>query len=79
MTGGSRGIGRGIAELLAERGAAVGVAYRDRAEPALELVAAIQKQGGRAGAGQCDVRDETAVKQFFGQIERELGPPDILV
>jgi NAD(P)-dependent dehydrogenase (short-subunit alcohol dehydrogenase family) len=39
VTGGSRGIGRSIAEVLAERGAAVAVAYREREDLASQVVA----------------------------------------
>ena len=79
VTGGSRGIGRGIAELLSERGAAVAVAYREREAAAGELVTTIREAGRPAWAGQCDVGDESAVKRFFADVERELGKPDILV
>ena len=79
VTGGSRGIGRGIAELLAERGAAVAVAYRERADAASSLVSMIQSNGGRAWAGQCDVTSEPSVTAFFEAVTREVGPVDILV
>jgi 3-oxoacyl-[acyl-carrier protein] reductase len=79
VTGGSRGIGRAIAELLAERGAAVAVAYRERAEAADALVSAIRSDGGRAWAGRCDVTGEQSVNAFFEAVAGELGPVDILV
>jgi 3-oxoacyl-[acyl-carrier protein] reductase len=79
VTGGSRGIGRGIAELLAQRGASVALAYRERDQPARELVDALQRAGGRAWAARCDVSDQAAVKAFFESVAVELGPVDILV
>ena len=79
VTGGSRGIGRGIAELLAARGAAVAIAFRERQVPAEEFVARVTRAGGLAWAGQCDVADEAAVRTFFAEVERQLGRPDILV
>jgi 3-oxoacyl-[acyl-carrier protein] reductase len=79
VTGGSRGIGRGISELLAERGASVGIAYREREQPAAELVDAVRAKGGRAWAGRCDVANEADVTSFMDLVARELGPIDILV
>jgi 3-oxoacyl-[acyl-carrier protein] reductase len=79
VTGGSRGIGRGIAELLAERGAAVAVAYREQDVPAAEFVADVRSHGGRAWAGRCDVGVEADVTAFFESVTNELGPIDILV
>jgi 3-oxoacyl-[acyl-carrier protein] reductase len=79
VTGGSRGIGRSIAEALAANGAAVGVMFREREAPARELEAAIHERGGRAWAGQCEVGDEAAVGTFFERVTSELGPVDILV
>jgi 3-oxoacyl-[acyl-carrier protein] reductase len=79
VTGGSRGIGRGIAELLAERGAAVAVAFRDQPGPAGEFVEGVRSRGGRAWAGRCDVADEAQVRTFFESVTGELGPVDILV
>lgn len=79
VTGASRGIGRAIAELLAERGAAVAIAFRDHEAPAQACEAGIRARGGRAWAGRCDVADEASVSAFFDAAARELGAIDILV
>jgi 3-oxoacyl-[acyl-carrier protein] reductase len=79
VTGASRGIGRGIAELLAERGASVAISWNAREDLAREVEAAIVAKGGRAQAVQCDVADERAVQEMVGQVEASLGPVDILV
>jgi 3-oxoacyl-[acyl-carrier protein] reductase len=79
VTGASRGIGRSIAELLAERGAAVGIAFREREQAAAEVMAAITSAGGRSWAAACDVADQTSVAAFFGGVVNALGPVDILV
>jgi 3-oxoacyl-[acyl-carrier protein] reductase len=79
VTGGSRGIGRGIAEMLAERGASVGVAFHEREAPARELEERVRAGGGRAWAGQCDVGKEASIAAFFEQVAAVLGPVDILV
>lgn len=79
VTGGSRGIGRGVAELLAEQGAAVVIGYREQAEPAAAVVAAIAATGGRAWAGSCDVGDESSVATFVERAVAAVGEIDILV
>lgn len=79
VTGASSGIGRGIAEALAECGASVGVGYLSDRAPADEVVNAIVAAGGRAAALKADVADQAAVRAMFGQLDAELGPIDILV
>jgi 3-oxoacyl-[acyl-carrier protein] reductase len=79
VTGGSRGIGRAIAIALAESGASVAVAYRQRDDQAREVLAAIESAGGRAFIGRCNVRDESEVSAFVARTAEALGPVDILV
>jgi 3-oxoacyl-[acyl-carrier protein] reductase len=79
VTGGSRGIGRGIAELLAQRGAAVAIAFHERRAAADEVCAAIAADGGKAWAAPCDVADPHSVDEWFARASDALGPIDILV
>jgi 3-oxoacyl-[acyl-carrier protein] reductase len=79
VTGGSRGIGRAIAETLARRGAAIAIAYRERDDAAQATVEAIQAIGVKVMARRCDVGDEQQVAQLFAAVTHELGPVDILI
>jgi len=79
VTGASRGIGRAVALSLAEAGAAVAVNYRERAADARDVVAAIQRDGGKAMDVAADVSDGRAVADMVAAVERELGPVDVLV
>jgi 3-oxoacyl-[acyl-carrier protein] reductase len=79
VTGGVRRIGRAIALALAREGAAIAVNAKTSREEAQETVRAIEQLGGRACAIMADVTDEAAVAAMVAEIERELGPVDILV
>ena len=77
VTGGSRGIGRGIVQALAAEGAKVAIVYRGSQPAADELVASIGASGGTAKAFQCDVAEFVAVEACVKKVEEELGPIDI--
>jgi 3-oxoacyl-[acyl-carrier protein] reductase len=79
VTGASRGIGRAVALSLAAQGAALAVNYRERAKEAAEVVAEIEKAGGKAMAIAADVSDGKAVAGMVATVEHELGPVDVLV
>jgi len=79
VTGGSRGIGRAIAERLAADGHRVAVNYRSRRDAAEEVVGAIEAAGGEAAAIEGDVGDPDAVAAIFGAVEAAFGPVEILV
>ena len=73
VTGGGRGIGRGIALELAAAGARVAVAARTREQ----VDATAGEIGGLAIAA--DVSDPASVERMVADVERDLGPVDVLV
>jgi 3-oxoacyl-[acyl-carrier protein] reductase len=75
VTGSTRGIGRAIAELLAECGARVAVVGRDAAK-AEEAAGQI---GGDARGFGCDVSNTTAIAKLVADVEAAFGGIDILV
>jgi NAD(P)-dependent dehydrogenase (short-subunit alcohol dehydrogenase family) len=78
ITGGSRGLGRAIADRLASEGMAVGLLARGVEE--LEAAADSLREGGaEARAFACDVRDATALGRAFERFRNWAGPCDVLV
>jgi len=79
VTGGSRGIGRGIALELAKRGATVIVNYQRNADAANEVVGQIMAAGGKAQAVQADVSQEEDVIRLIKTAVDGFGKIDILI
>jgi NAD(P)-dependent dehydrogenase (short-subunit alcohol dehydrogenase family) len=78
VTGGSRGLGRVIAGALA--GAGLAVAAAARSAPALEETAReVEARGARALAVTLDLEDAAAIERALAEVERALGPVDVLV
>ncbi len=78
VTGGARGIGKGISLTLARQGAAVAIAdlLPDEADA---TVAEIEQTGGKALAVKTDITDHASVTAMVAQVKSRLGTPDILV
>ena len=79
VTGGSRGIGAGIAVALATAGAAVAVNYREQGAAAQSVCAEIASRGRKAIAVQADVSRAQEITRMVSELESSLGPVDILV
>jgi 3-oxoacyl-[acyl-carrier protein] reductase len=79
VTGGSRGIGAGIAKRLAADGATVALTYSKGADAAASVVKAIESAGGKALAIQADGTNAAAVKKAVEQTVATFGQLDILV
>jgi len=75
VTGASRGIGAAVADAVVARGARVGLIARSQGD--LETVRA--RLGERAAAAVADVADSVELAAAFSSLERDLGPPDVLV
>jgi len=78
VTGAGRGLGRATALALARERARVGVVARSE-EQLAETVRGVTKAGGEALAVVADVSDAAAVERMAGEVERALGPVDLLV
>lgn len=68
VSGGSRGIGRAVVELLAAQGFRVLFLYRSNESAATAVEAAVAAAGGEAVAYRCDVADSRAVESFLDVI-----------
>ncbi len=79
VTGGSRGIGRAVALLLADAGCDVGISYRSRAADAEATVADLERRGVRAWAERGELAEPAAAEQLFKRAVREFGGFDIFV
>lgn len=78
VTGASGDLGRAIAVALAEHGAAVALAARNRAKLD-ETAAIVDGAGGRSFVTVCDVTDSAQVEASVAATEEALGPIDIVV
>ncbi len=79
VTGGSRGIGRGIAERLAAGGANVLITYASNAAAAEEVVQALTAMGVKAGAISADASDPESAAKIIDAAKELGGTVDILV
>jgi len=75
VTGASRGIGAAVAEAVAARGARVGLIARTQSD----LDAILERVNGRGAAAAGDVADAGSLTNALAALERDIGPPDVLV
>lgn len=81
VTGGARGIGSGISEVLAGAGAHVAIIYPAVSEEihAKNMIEKIEKSGGSASSYLCDIGYREQIESTVAKIHRELGRIDGLV
>ena len=79
VTGGSRGIGSAVAEVLARQGARVILTYVRDAEAAQRTVQRIEAAGGRAAAEKLDTASYAQCEATVSALAKRLGALDILV
>jgi 3-oxoacyl-[acyl-carrier protein] reductase len=79
ITGGSRGIGKGIAEVFAQHGANVAFTYNSSKEAAETLANDLEKLGIKAKAYQSDASDFDQAQQLASDVIKDFGSVDVLI
>lgn len=79
VTGGSRGVGRATALLLAKAGASVGIGYRSRKDAADAVVAELEALGVRAWAEPGDLSRPEDAERLFARADEAFDGLDIFV
>ncbi|MGH7795697.1 MAG: SDR family NAD(P)-dependent oxidoreductase [Candidatus Binatia bacterium] len=79
VTGGARGIARGVALDLASRGWSVAICYRTSAKDAAEVMSAVEQAGAKGLAIQCDVSNSDAAAGLVRKVHRQWGRVDALI
>ncbi len=79
VTGNSTGLGKGIGLALGKAGAKVPISYANRLDRAEQAAAEYRAAGITTSICRADVTCEQSVDELFSQIERDLGPVDIIV
>lgn len=79
VTGGSRGVGRATALMLARAGASVAIGYRSRKDDADRTVGDIAALGVSSWAERGDLSDPTEAERLFARVDDEFGGLDLFV
>ncbi len=79
VTGGSQGIGEGVARMLAQRGATVAVLASNSQEKAAKIADSIIAEGGKARPYAADIRESPACRMLVEKVVADFGRVDILV
>ncbi|MDD4973549.1 MAG: 3-oxoacyl-ACP reductase FabG [Bacteriovorax sp.] len=79
VTGGTRGIGRGIAEAFLKEGATVVAIYAGNDAAAMKFKEDCLQYGEKLIVKKCDVRDEDAIIKFFAEVEAAHPKIEILI
>jgi 3-oxoacyl-[acyl-carrier protein] reductase len=79
VTGGSRGIGRGIALRLAQEGARIAIAYRTNKTAAQQTLRQLQTGGADCVAVETDITDAARAEQFVRTVADRFGRVDVVV